>query len=46
MYRAFMVLGETKVATLTDLLNELVDAVTTATSDSKAVITESTGHAR
>lgn len=41
MHRAFMVLGETKVATLADLLTELVDAVTTATSDSKAAIKQS-----
>jgi DNA-binding MarR family transcriptional regulator len=46
MHRAFVVLGESKVATLADLLTELVDAVTTATNDAKATMTESAGFGR
>ncbi len=46
MYRAFMVLGESKVATLADLLTELVDAATTATRDSDTTMKESVGSGR
>lgn len=46
MHRAFVVLGEARVAALADLLTELVDAATTATRDSNAIVKESVGHGR
>ena len=46
MYRAFMALGESKVATLANLLTELVDAATTATRDSDTTMKESVGSGR
>ena len=46
MHRAFVVLGEARVAALADLLTELVDAATTAPKDSNATMKESVGCGR
>lgn len=46
MHRAFVVLGEARVAALADLLTELVDAATTATNDAKATMTARVGYGR
>ena len=45
LQRAFEVLGEAKVATLADLLTDLVDAATKTPRDPNAAIKESAGYA-